>query len=1157
MDGNFFKKILESSSNYSEEFTNKLILICEKLIPDIEAHLKTISQTLPNFDVHDESHAENVLENMLTISNYHEEDSPKLTDIEYFLIIFSAYVHDSGMALPKWQLNIFKATEGDKRFDLYEDISLKMNNDGKKSFTFSDARQWIMDHRELIYRDYNTVEKFIFSELTEDKFVDSLAKSLISYQEFRNGYTPDLNSIDNKMEYLKKSEEIRYEYIRSNHHIFSAKNCELLVNKLESYCGKFNANKLCDDLSKIVIGHGLDFSEIKGYSLRSNYSKGNYANQFFITMLLRLGDIIHFSSDRSPESLLSSKLIQDPISLIHWKVKQEDINFWLNSFNEKGRRQISYSAYFKEPKLYYFFQDYLNWIDMEISNYNIFLNILEKDTNLSKFTIFYDLKLADKVNRNEVLYDKNLFVPVENLKFVLNQNKILDLLMSIGLYKDKYLCLRELYQNSMDACKCAIAGNLIEKGVIEFGIEEDNSGRYLYCLDNGMGMTKEIIENYFLNIGTSYYQSRQFYELKASWEKGVSNTSQFGVGILSCFMIGNEIEVVTKNLYEKKDNLISFKIDGPHENFYYKKSEEMDNEKIGNNGTLIKVYLSDQEINNDYIEDFDMQLFFSDRRKSISTEKSSDISLRANIYFILFHSINIIPSEMDVSVRLNDGTSKTVVDNFKPLNLEDISQEKITDKTNQNFNHEYRDNLIYLKENWADCNVELVEVRSENIYLASNIVFSKSDDKKLIKKISSYPFLKRGGLVSINGVIVEDYRKVKDKLDRILQRDINNDQPFIINFDGANKPKLSVDRLSITEFSDELSLELKELIEQLKIEMFEKINFILEGCVNKELMLENIIGNTEIFKLDWIELLVEKKDSTTDKLFEKLNDYLLDINHISDFFKAGKSRVKFNLLFNNLSKHEWMVYLSKLLDAEKIELFDDYFEITTINELKINQNLLENYRDGKIVPFLTYADNWNSYFPEYDMVTAVYPIVSSSLFELAESEYYNNKVKINDRVKWLGSTSNGLSGMGSLQSVQLIPEFGFGSIPRRQWPEKEYPSRILNFERSLSEFWLFELNSFGRTIKKDHKDYVLRAFISPTILCEEEVVKLDNIKEKYPIYYEGVYEGWSVVFLGKTAEIIYQRGKHKSDELLKDIPSSFSNPEMINYHLVNGERVDL
>lgn len=35
MDKKFFKKILESSSNYTEEFTSKLILICEKLIPDI------------------------------------------------------------------------------------------------------------------------------------------------------------------------------------------------------------------------------------------------------------------------------------------------------------------------------------------------------------------------------------------------------------------------------------------------------------------------------------------------------------------------------------------------------------------------------------------------------------------------------------------------------------------------------------------------------------------------------------------------------------------------------------------------------------------------------------------------------------------------------------------------------------------------------------------------------------------------------------------------------------------------------------------------------------------------------------------------------------------------------------------------------------------
>ncbi|MFS7400200.1 hypothetical protein [Carnobacterium maltaromaticum] len=1154
MDEKFLKNILESSSNYKAEFTSKLIQICEKFIPDIESHLKNISQTLPNFDIHDESHAESVLKNMLTISNYYEENFEKLTDIEYFLIIFSAYLHDSGMALPKWQLNIFKATEGDDCFNIYEDIPLKINNDGKKSFSFSKAREWVKENKELIYTNYSTVEKFIFSEINEETFIDSLATSLIDYQEFRNGYTPDLNNIKEKTLYIKKSEDIRYEYIRSKHHIFSARNCELLAYKLEANCGKFYANKLCNDLSKIVIGHGLNSSEIKGYSLRSNYSEGNYANQFFITILLRLGDIIHFSSDRSPESLLSSKLIQDPISLIHWKVKQEDINFWLNSFNEKGRREISYSAYFKEPKLYYFFQDYMNWIDMEISNYNIFLNILEKNTNLSKISQKYDLKLADKVNRSEVLYDKNLFVPVDNLKFVLNQNKILDLLMSVGLYKDKYLCLRELYQNSMDACKCAIAGNLIKKGIIEFGIEEDSNGKYLYCLDNGMGMTKEIIENYFLNIGTSYYQSREFYELKAKWEKGVSNTSQFGVGILSCFMIGNEIEVVTKNLYEQGNNIISFKIDGPHENFYYKKNEEIDIEKIGNSGTLIKIYLSDQEINNHYIEDFDMELF-AVRNNRFSPENHSNINLKSNVYFILFDSINIVPSEINVSVKLDNGISKSIINNFKPLNLEEISKQKIINIMKKSYNQEYRDKLIYLKEKWNDCNIELVEVSSENICITSAIVFCQGDDQKLINNISSYPLLKRGGLVSINGVIVEEYGKIKGKFDRIFQKDINSTQPFIIDFNGINKPKLSVDRLSITDFSDELYLELKDLIEQLKLKMFEKINTILENSDNKELLLEKLIGNMEIFKLDWIELLIKKEDNAADQLFKKLKDYLLDIDHISDFFIAGKNKVKYNLLINNLSKHEWIVYLSKILDAEKIELFDDYFEITTTKELKINQSLLEDYQDGKIVPFLTYADNWDSYFAEYDIITGLYPIVSSNLFVLTEPEYHNDTV-INGRIKWLGNISNGLSGIGNLQSVQLLPEFGFGSIRRKEWHEKKYPSRILNFENRLNSFWLFELNSSGKTIKDNHKDYVLRAFISPTILSTEEVANLDNIKEKYPIYYKGVYNGWSVVFLGKTAEIAYLSGKHKFDEVLKNISGSFSNPENINYYLINGKNIN-
>ena len=49
--------------------------------------------------------------------------------------------------------------------------------------------------------------------------------------------------------------------------------------------------------------------------------------------------------------------------------------------------------------------------------------------------------------------------------------------MGVQLYKDEYLCIRELYQNSLDATKCIIAVNK-QNGVqenlsIEFGIGEE------------------------------------------------------------------------------------------------------------------------------------------------------------------------------------------------------------------------------------------------------------------------------------------------------------------------------------------------------------------------------------------------------------------------------------------------------------------------------------------------------------------------------------------------------------------------------------------------------------------------------------------------------------------------------------------------------------
>jgi molecular chaperone HtpG len=60
--------------------------------------------------------------------------------------------------------------------------------------------------------------------------------------------------------------------------------------------------------------------------------------------------------------------------------------------------------------------------------------------------------------------------------------------------------------------------------------------------DNGIGMNQKIFENYFLQIGKSYYSSPLFY----SKFSDIDVTSEFGIGILSVFMIASSFHVESR-----------------------------------------------------------------------------------------------------------------------------------------------------------------------------------------------------------------------------------------------------------------------------------------------------------------------------------------------------------------------------------------------------------------------------------------------------------------------------------------------------------------------------------------------------------------------------------------------------------------------------------
>ena len=67
-------------------------------------------------------------------------------------------------------------------------------------------------------------------------------------------------------------------------------------------------------------------------------------------------------------------------------------------------------------------------------------------------------------------------------------------------------------------------------------------------------MSLDIIKNHFLNIGSQFRGSNEWDKLKKNeqdQDKLTEKNGKFGIGILSSYLLGNNLKVVTCNCAEK------------------------------------------------------------------------------------------------------------------------------------------------------------------------------------------------------------------------------------------------------------------------------------------------------------------------------------------------------------------------------------------------------------------------------------------------------------------------------------------------------------------------------------------------------------------------------------------------------------------------------
>ena len=99
-----------------------------------------------------------------------------------------------------------------------------------------------------------------------------------------------------------------------------------------------------------------------------------------------------------------------------------------------------------------------------------------------------------------------------DLRLNLDYSAITELLMGKNIYGDSKLGLRELIQNSIDACKIMneIGNPNDSLATPSIYIKYSELNNYVKIKDFGIGMTLDVVRNHFLNIGKSYYKSNEY-----------------------------------------------------------------------------------------------------------------------------------------------------------------------------------------------------------------------------------------------------------------------------------------------------------------------------------------------------------------------------------------------------------------------------------------------------------------------------------------------------------------------------------------------------------------------------------------------------------------------------------------------------------------------
>ncbi len=482
--------------------------ISNQLRDSITGWLGYIPHSFPHYTRHTVEHSDELVRQascLLFVEGNPENPIVGLSCVEAYSLIAAAYLHDAGMvASDEEKASILRSAEW---------------------------KEWINGS-------------------------GSGASRYLQIVQFRDSGDPADGTLRNFLADI----QIRFliaEFVRQRHHLRSSR----LISQHQSSLARFALDDpvLARTIGDICASHGLSCHELHDdarYPERRTI-RGEFINVRFVSIVLRLCDLLDMSTDRACPLLLNAASPVPSQSLACWTQYQRITHRLI------AHDRIEIHAECQNQMEHRYLEDWCAWLVDEVDHARATMAHSQRHSEWIPPIVSIDgPNPSIRINPSP----EASYVPTA-WKLDLDYDIVVERLIH-DLHTDSKVFLKELIQNALDATRCRlflelsrdasgfsgsvtridmeirdrypISIDLVEREFTSSLSGERETRQVLKITDCGIGMDSDVIEKYFLQIGRSFYESDEFKR-----EFGFFASSQFGIGFLTVFAVSDNVEVDT------------------------------------------------------------------------------------------------------------------------------------------------------------------------------------------------------------------------------------------------------------------------------------------------------------------------------------------------------------------------------------------------------------------------------------------------------------------------------------------------------------------------------------------------------------------------------------------------------------------------------------